>query len=118
MGNFFEFLSNSQSKELGFDGTKESLKETTAYVNQLDFVGIFEDMIETWDKLHETFLGYGMDWTPESSRSFGFRESEFEEKYDISEEIRKKVSEIQFADVLLYDSEKQKFKYGIRRDYW
>ena len=49
----YRILANSQAKLLGWDGTEEGLRVTEELLRRLAFVGIFEEMKESWERLRE-----------------------------------------------------------------
>ncbi len=95
---------NNQAKELGWDGTRQSLDRILENLHQMDFVGIFESMSDSW-KILRSKLGW-------SGRYLQLRKVHGNltgRKYSLSKHSLIKVQALQYADLEIYEEASQIF---------
>ena len=105
----FRMLSNSQSKELGWDGTEVGLVRVEKFLRGLAFVGIFEEMEETWERLrgHLNWDESYFNYTSQEPRATQVLQS-------LSTSTLAALRAIQAPDIRLYHTASQLFRQQSR----
>ncbi len=100
-------ITNSQAKELGWNGTKEDLERISDFLETLDFVGITEELPE----IHEKILPEKLGW----EHDLYFTDDIIIKHYFCLTKTRKKLESVQFADMRLYAKAREIYFKSIRR---